>query len=223
MEKAEQRLEQESLAKKALEDAEDAKSKEVENSWVAVLREKEDNWVAKERMLEQKVEHQERLLKELKASLEVSQRLGHRGDDDEHAGQTSRAAAAELELISSELDRANNRLAEVEGRNEQLRFELAQSASHARKSVVVEEEPEYLHLQSENSSLLRKLETARFEKESRERQLHGEMRGLERELSSVKEDCGLMKERIKKFGDYDEMKKELEVLRVCLTRGLSSC
>ena len=215
LESAEQRLNQESSTRKALEEAKDVKLKEVEESWTAVLREKEDNWTAKEHALEEKVEHQDRLLKELKASLEVSQRLGHREDDDDN-GQNSKAAAAELELITSELDRANNRLAEVEGRNEHLRLELAQSASQARKTVVVEDEPEYMYLQSENSALLRKLETAKFDKESEERRLRFEMHGLERELSSVKADCGLMKERMKKISDYDEVKKELEVLRVRL-------
>ena len=214
LESTEQRLNQESSAKKVLEEAKNVKSKEVEESWTAVLREKEDNWTAKEHALEEKVEHQERLLKELKASLEVSERLGHKGDDNEDDGGRSRATAAELELITSELDRANNRLADVEGRNEHLRLELAQSASHARKTTVVEDEPEFLHLQSENSSLLRKLETARFYKESEERKVRHEIQGLERELSSAKADFGLLKEKIKKFGDYDEVKKELEVLRV---------
>lgn len=214
LESTEQRLNQESSAKKVLTDAKDAKSKEVEDSWTAVLREKEDNWTAKEHALEEKVEHQERLLKELKASLEVSERLGHKGDDDEDDGGKSRATAAELELITSELDRANNRLAAVEGRNEHLRLELAQSASHARKAIAVEDEPEFLHLQSENSSLLRKLETAKFDKKSEERKLRDDIQGLERELSSAKADCDLLKEKIKKFSDYEEMKKELEVLRV---------
>ena len=218
LESTEQRLNQESSAKKVLADAKDVKSKEVEESWTAVLREKEDNWTAKEHALEEKVDHQERLLKELKASFEVSERLGHKGDDDEDDKGRSRATAAELELITSELDRANNRLANVEGRNEQLRLELAQSASHARKAIVVEDEPEFLHLQSENSSLLRKLETARFEKQSVERRLRSEMQGLERELFSAKADCSLLKEKIKKFGDYDEIKKELEVLRVQYSR-----
>ena len=216
LESTEQRLHQESSTRKASEEAKDVISKEVEKSWTAVLREKEDNWTAKEHALEEKVEHQERLLKELKASLEVSQRLGQRGEDDD-TGPTSKAVAAELELVTTELDRANNRLAEVEGRNEHLRLELAQSASQARKAVVVENEPEFLHLQSENSSLLRKLETSKLDKESDERKLRLDMQGLERELASLRADCDLMKEKAKKFSDYDDVKKELEVLRVWLS------
>ena len=215
LESTEQRLNHESSTRKASEEAEDSISKEIEDSWTAVLKEKEDNWKAKEQALEEKVEHQERLLKELKASLEVSQRLGHTGDDDDNA-QSSKAAAAELDLVTSELDRANNRLAEVEGRNEHLRLELAQSASQARKAVVVEDEPEFLRLQSENSSILRKLEMAKFDQESEKRKLRNEMQRLERELASSTADCNLMKEKAKKFGDYDEIKKELEVLRVWL-------
>ncbi|KAF2466386.1 uncharacterized protein BDR25DRAFT_306193 [Lindgomyces ingoldianus] len=212
LEDVEKKLEEERTARKALEDSRDAKIKEVESSWSAVLSEKQDNWEAKEKNLEDKVESQDRLLKELKASYEVSQRLGK---DEEAEGEASRGAtAAELEIVSSELERTSHRLAEVEARNEQLRLELAQSASaQATQQVPVEDDPAFLRLQSENSSLLRKLETARFEKESQRNRLETETRSLEREINSLKSEKEALREKVQKWSDYENVKQELEVLK----------
>ncbi|EOD47050.1 putative golgi membrane protein [Neofusicoccum parvum UCRNP2] len=215
LEATETKLEDELSARKNLEETRDAKIKEVEASWSAVLTEKQDNWEAKEKSLEEKVENQDRLLKELKASYEVSQRLG-KGEDQEDDKGHSGATAAELEIVSSELDRANTRLAEVEARNEQLRLELAQSASNANSSqasVPVEDDPTFRRLQSENQSLLRKLEAARYEKDSERRKQATEARTLERELASLKQDRDTLREKVNSWGDYENVKRELEVLK----------
>jgi hypothetical protein len=209
---SEKKLEEERIARKALEDSRDSKIKEVEQSWSAVLSEKQDNWEAKEKSLEEKVESQDRLLKEVKASYEVSQRLG-KGEDAEGESRSG-ATAAELEIVSSELERTSHRLAEVESRNEQLRLELAQSASSHAQHVAVEDDPSFLRLRSENSSLLRKLEHARFEKDSDRTRLETETRSLEREIKSLKSEKEALREKVQKWGDYDNVKQELEVLKV---------
>ena len=208
---SEKKLEQERTARKALEETRDSKIKEVEQSWTAVLGEKQDNWESKEKNLEEKVESQDRLLKELKASYEVSQRLGK----GEEAGEESRsgATAAELEIVSSELERTSHRLAEIEARNEQLRLELAQTASAQAQHVAVEDDPVFMRLQSENSSLLRKLENARFEKDSNRTRLETETRSLEREIKSLKNEKEALRDKVQKWGDYDNVKQELEVLK----------
>lgn len=209
---SEKQLEEQRAARKALEDSRDSKIKEVESSWSAVLNEKQDNWESKEKSLEEKVENQDRLLKELKASYEVAQRLG-KGEGVE--GDNGRGAtAAELEIVSSELERTSHRLAEVEARNEQLRLELAQSASAPAQHVAVEDDPAYLRLRSENSSLLRKLENARYEKDSERTRLETEMRSLEREIKSLKSEKDALREKVQKWSDYDNVKQELEVLKV---------
>jgi len=218
LDETEKELEEERSTRKTLEDARDSKIKEVEASWSAVLSEKQDNWEAKEKSLEDKVENQDRLLKELKASYEVSQRLGKGEEADGHAHRG--ATAAELEIVSSELERTSHRLADVEARNEQLRLELAQSASaHATQSVPVEDDPVFLRLRSENSSLLRKLETARFEKDSERARLQTETRSLERELKSLRGEKDALREKVQKWSDYENVKQELEVLKV---NGLES-
>jgi homeobox protein cut-like len=213
LEGTEGRLESEISARKVLEDALEARVKDVESSWAAVLEEKKDNWEAKEKALEEKVENQDRLLKEIKASYEVNQRLGRADDENERAMGT--VTNAELEIVNSDLERTSLRLAEVEARNEQLRIELAQSASQIPPPPVIalEDDPAFMRLRSENSSLLRKLDAARIERDSKKRDIDGRLRALEREIGLLKDERDALKVKVQKWSDYEDVKQELEVLK----------
>lgn len=213
LEDTESRLQAEREARKQLEDNLETKVKEVESTWIAVLDEKKDNWAAKEKALEDKVENQERLLNEIKASYEVNQRLGRSEDsEDEPRGHVT---SAELEMVNSDLERTSMRLAEVEARNEQLRLELAQAKSHAssQSATSLEDDPDYMRVRSENSSLIRKLDALRIEKENVRRDLDTKMRNLEREAGLLKEERDAVKAKVQKWSDYDDIKQELEVLK----------
>jgi homeobox protein cut-like len=212
LEETESRLEAERTARRTIEEGLETKVKEVESSWAAVLEEKKDNWEAKEKLLEEKVENQDRLLNEIKASYEVTQRLGQSEND---GGGRGNVTSAELEMVNSDLERTSVRLAEVEARNEQLRIELAQSASQlpSQPTTSLEDDPAFMRMRSENSSLLRKLDAARMERDSRKRELDGKLRSLEREISMLKEERDLLKAKVQKWSDYEDVKQELEVLK----------
>lgn len=211
LEETESRLEVERTARKTLEEGLETKVKEVESSWAAVVEEKKDNWEAKERLLEEKVENQDRLLNEIKASYEVTQRLG----ESESTETSGHVTSAELEMVNSDLERTSVRLAEVEARNEQLRIELAQSASQVPSQAVVnlEDDPAFMRMRSENSSLLRKLDASRVERDARKRELDGKLRSLEREIAMLKEERDALKTKVQKWSDYEDVKQELEVLK----------
>ncbi|KAI9710060.1 MAG: hypothetical protein M1812_007524 [Candelaria pacifica] len=215
LEDTEKRLEEERQTRKSIEQTRETKIKEIESSWSAVLGERKDNWEAKERSLEDKVENQERLLNEIKASYEVSQRLG-RGEGGENDVPSRGASAAELEMVHSDLERTSIRLAEVEGRNEQLRLELAQSASQsqpAQPPILLDDDPTFLRMQSETTSLRRKLDAAKFEKDSEKRVWEDRLRGLEREVAFLKGDRDGLRTKVHKWGDYEDVKRELEMLK----------
>jgi homeobox protein cut-like len=213
LEETESRLETERTVRRTLEEGLEAKVKEVESSWAAVLEEKKDNWEAKEKLLEEKVENQEHLLNEIKASYEVTQRLGQ-SENAENGGR-GHVTSAELEMVNSDLERTSVRLAEVEARNEQLRIELAQSASQvpSQPALNLEDDPSYMRLRTENSSLLRKLDAARVERDARKRELDGKLRSLEREIGRLKDERDALKSKVQKWSDYEDVKQELEVLK----------
>jgi len=195
-----------------LEDSQSSKVKEVETSWKAVIDEKKDNWEAKERSLEEKIENQERLLNELKASYEVAQRLG--GGESEDEGRHNSASVAELEIVSSELDRTSQRLAEVEARNEQLRIELAEASSNSQRQAATEEDPNHARLRSENSTLLRKLDNVRLEKDTETRKREARIRALEKDAQMLERDREGLRERVQSWRDYNEIKQELDIFKV---------
>ncbi|EYE99094.1 CCAAT displacement transcription factor COY1 [Aspergillus ruber CBS 135680] len=211
LDNTEKRLQEERAARKKLEENQDARIKEIESSWSAVLTEKTNNWAAKEKSLEEKVENQEHLLKEVKASYEVSQRL-----DQDDGGDASRngATAAELELVSTDLEKTSLRLAEVEARNEQLRLELAQAVSHPQpEQMSVEDDPSYLRLQSENSSLLRKLDAARFDRDSERHSWETKVSQSERQSSKAAAEKEELRSRLEKMADYEDIRRELEMIK----------
>lgn len=210
---SERKLGEERSARKEVEDSRDSKLQEVEITWKAVVEEKRDNWEAKERSLEEKIESQDRLINELKASFEVAQRLGH-ADSQGESLQNS-ASLAELEIVSSDLDKTSQRLAEVEARNEQLRLELAEASSNVLRNPVIDEDPVNERLRSENSSLLRKLETTRLEKESEARKRENRIRALERDTQKLSHDKERLRERLHSWRDYSDIKRELEIFKVC--------
>ena len=192
----------------------------METSWKAVVEEKKDNWEAKERSLEDKVESQERLLNELKASYEVAQRLGQGGDNENETRHNS-ASAAELEIVSSDLDRTSQRLAEVEARNEQLRVELAEASSSIQQKSTTDDDPNNARLRSENSTLLRRLDAIRLEKDSETRKRENRIRILEKNAQMLERDREGLRERVQSWRDYDEIKQELEIFKVRLFESRS--
>lgn len=212
----ESRLESERAARTALEENLDTKVKEVEKSWAAVLEEKKDNWQAKEKTLEDKVENQERLLNEIKATYEVSQRLGESEGDGEARGS---ATSAELEILNSVLERTSLQLAEAEARNqklqahnEQLRIDTA-TQKPGQAAISLEDDPAYQRLRDENSDLREKLDTARAESDATRRKNETEIRSLKREIANMRKDLDDTKDKLQKWSDYDQVKQELEVLK----------
>lgn len=218
LEETEKRLSEERSVRQKLEETRETRIKEIESSWSAVLSEKTDNWEAKEKSFEEKIENQDRLLKEIKASYEVSQRLG-RGDEGDIAHNV--VSAAELEIVSSDLEKTSLRLAEVEARNEQLRLELAQAASHSQTEprVSVEDDPGYLRLQSENAALLRRLDASRFDRDTERHELEGKLRQAERQNEMSIAEKADLRTKLDKCADYEDLKRELEVIKVRTVSG----
>jgi len=209
LEETEKKLQDESNARRDAEAGSGSRIQEIEAKWEKVLEEKQNNWAAKERALEEKVENQDRLLKELKANYEVSQRL----QDGSAELASSKAASAELEMVHSELEKTSARLAEVEARNEQLRMDLARATSQDKANHDIEDDPAFLRLQSENSSLLRKIESARFERETEKRNWEDKLRQAERQRSQLSGENDELRTKIGKWSDYEDLKRELDTLR----------
>ncbi|KAL1955070.1 hypothetical protein VTO42DRAFT_9059 [Malbranchea cinnamomea] len=213
LEETEKKLSEERTLRQQLEENQESKIKEIESTWTAALAESTSNWEAKERNYEEKLENHERLLKEIKASYEASQRLDRSEDGDV---QRSAAMAAELEIVTADLEKTSHRLAEVEARNEQLRLDLAQAVSHSQaesKYRSVEDDPAYLRLQFENASLLRKLDSIRYDKETEKAEWESKLRHSERLSAKISAERDELRAKLEKQADYEDIRRELEVIK----------
>ncbi|KAF8246507.1 hypothetical protein K440DRAFT_631993 [Wilcoxina mikolae CBS 423.85] len=203
---------------KELERKEKEKEEEasrIEEVWRGVLDEKTRNWEGKEKALTEKLEHQETVLKEIKASYEVAQRMGPTSPGAE-VDFLGKERAAELEIVSRDLERTTLRLAEVEGRNEQLRLELEKASNqqdHSAQAVEEEDDSTILRLQHENANLLRKVTNAKQEVEAANQELSRKTRSLERLISGLEKDKSDLKAKVSKCSDYEDIKRELEILK----------
>lgn len=213
LEDTETRLQTETTNRKDIEKNLETRVKEVEQTWTALLEESKESWESKELALEEKIESQDRLLTEIKASYEVNQRL--KGSEDAEAdGARGHVTSAELDMVHSDLERTSARLAEVEARNEQLRLDLAQAKSHLpTQAPSPEDDPSFMRMRSENSSLIRKLDASRVEKDAFKRDIDTKLRGLEREVGLLKDERDSLKTKVQKWSDYEDVKQELEVLK----------
>lgn len=192
-------------------------SQRIEEVWRGVLDEKSRNWEGKEKTLSEKLEHQETVLKEIKASYEVAQRMGPTspGAEDDLLGKER---AAELEIVTRDLERTTLRLTEVEGRNEQLRLELerastGQVAPTKTQAESEEDDTTILRLQHENADLLRKVRNAKSDLDAATKDSERKIRSLERLIAGVENDKEALKEKVSSWSDYADVKRELEILK----------
>ena len=61
---------------------------------------------------------------------------------------------------------------------------------------------------------MRRLDSARFDKDTEKRKWEADVRSLERDVAALRADRDALKEKVHKWGDYDNIKSELEVLKV---------
>ena len=215
--------------------------------WRGVLDEKTRHWEGREHALTDKLAHQDALLREMAASHEAAQRIaaggrgGGDGDDGDQLLLPGSGRAAELEIATRDLERTTLRLAEVEGRNEQLRLALeTQSAAAAAAAVAKaasgpgvgtaaaaadnhhqqqqqqqqgEDAATLARLQLENAGLLRKVAGAKHDAEEAAQTAARTTRNLQRSVAALQADTATLRAQLARCADYDDVKRELDILK----------
>lgn len=187
----------------------------------AIIDEKERHWAMKEQDLNRQVQDARHQIKDLRANNEVIQaRLSaHSGDQlagsiaDSSAAQTA-GRLAELELVASDLERANRRTLEVEKRNVELRTELetVKSGSH-QSDALAGLETQVSDLQRENIMLTAQLESTRTSAAQNKKSVETKADALQRDLSRKAAEAESLRGKLASMQDYEEIKKELEILK----------
>ncbi|KAG7911703.1 hypothetical protein KL906_001024 [Ogataea polymorpha] len=199
-----------------------------DNEWQALLEEKELNWRKKELELGDTIGKLKKEVEELKVNDEIMRlRLKSHahtlnteddGDDDTLAdGQNLKERAAdtvELQMLSRDAETAKLRVMELERRNEELRREI----SSARSDVEIDKlkqmnNKRISELESENALLVARLEHERKNADKLKSEIQSKIEASQREVAQLNREAEQLRQRISETQDYDEIKKELEVLR----------
>ena len=135
-----------------------------------------------------------------------------------------------MDIVVADLERSNLRIAEVERRNGELRSEIA--ALQSGKGTGAEEranklETNFHALELEYDNVAQKLEQLQAEHKSEKDTLEKRLKTLEKDVARRQEEADGLKMKLRSLDDYDEMKRELEILKVpcrnsSLTNSISS-
>ena len=71
-------------------------------------------------------------------------------------------------------------------------------------------------LQTEASRLIRSLDTQKDATDKERKELGRKVEDLTRERDAKLKEVDGYKERLKQYADYDEVKRELEIMKVCI-------
>ncbi|GAA97019.1 uncharacterized protein L969DRAFT_105582 [Mixia osmundae IAM 14324] len=197
---------------KKMDDTVNEKVTQKEAELHAIYDERLRNYQERERDLERQATMARAQLHDLRSSNDTTQAqlMSHSSRRD----QESQARSAEIELINADLERATARAAEVERRNEKLRAEIEALRLGSESDAKLKNlELQLEETQSETSRLLKSLdsqkeEAARAADLSLVRLEAGQM-----ERAALEAEIETLRQRLASHDDYDEVKRELEIMK----------
>ncbi|GAA5962007.1 hypothetical protein JCM21900_002796 [Sporobolomyces salmonicolor] len=178
------------------------------------------NYDEREKDLQRQVTVARSQLRELRTTADTSQ--ARLLDNSQRQDQETIARLAEADLITQDLERANSRVAEVERRNEKLRAEIeaVRSGSESATRVAVLES-QVSDLEDEASRLMRSLDAQKELFETERAETSKKLEALERDQNVKDKEIEGLREKTKQFADYDELRRELEIMKYVEFAGMN--
>ncbi|KAI9572274.1 CASP C terminal-domain-containing protein [Boletus coccyginus] len=194
-----------------------------ENELNATYDERMRNYEEREQDLTRQVRLYKSQLRELRLSNETNQ--ARLLDASSRADQDLVSRLSEADMVLADLERANSRVAAVEGRNEELRAEIeALRAESENTELITSLQSRLSTLESTNADITTQLLSTESQLSVAQAQLaghdkEGAKRG-EREKTELQAEVGTLKQKLATYADYDEIKRELEILKYVEFGGL---
>lgn len=193
-----------------------SKVKAREQELKAIYEEKETNWANAEKQHQSQVAAYKASIEELKTSKEITElQLSNTHNTQLNDGQSSSATiVVELNLLTREVENWKKRVFDLEKRNETLRQELSASQSESSRVALEDEYSQKLaSLESENVLLLADLKQRKEKLTALQAEHEAEALAASRELQRTLQELKNLKERLDETSDYDEIKRELALMR----------
>ncbi|TFK44378.1 CASP C terminal-domain-containing protein [Crucibulum laeve] len=189
------------------------------NELNATYDEKLRNYEEREQDLQRQITLTKNQLRDLRVSNESNQ--AKLIDHSQRQDQEVITKLAEMDMIVADLDRANSRVATVERRNEILRAEIEAMRSGNDSSDRVQAlEAQVSELEAETERLSNALAVQKTTAASIEADGVKKAEEFVKELQKKVTEIDQLKQRLKQFSDYDEIKRELEIMKYVEFAGL---
>uniref|UniRef100_D8Q8Q9 Protein CASP n=2 Tax=Schizophyllum commune (strain H4-8 / FGSC 9210) TaxID=578458 RepID=D8Q8Q9_SCHCM len=202
-----------------MEDMIQDKVAQKENELHATYDERLRNYEEREQDLQKQVSLAKNQLRDLRASNENNQ--AKLLDHSQRQDQEVVAKLAEMDMIVADLERANSRVATVERRNEILRADIEALRSGADSSDRVKQlQSQISDLESEVERLTRSLDSYKTKLEAAETQLRKKDEEYTKELARRTAEIDQIRHKLKQYADYDEIKRELEIMKYVEFAGM---
>ncbi|OJT15752.1 Protein CASP [Trametes pubescens] len=202
-----------------MEDLIQEKVTQKENELNATYDEKMRNYEEREQDLQRQLALTKNQLRDLRMSHETNQAklLDHTQRQDHEVV----AKLAELDMVVADLEHANSRVATVERRNELLRAEIeAMKTGHESAERIKEYESKVTELESETDRLSQALETQKHVAEDARIAAAKKVDELTKEIQKKSAEADQLRTKLKQYSDYDEIKRELEIMKYVEFAGL---
>ncbi|KAF5380342.1 hypothetical protein D9615_004565 [Tricholomella constricta] len=190
-----------------------------ENELNATYDEKLRNYEEREQDLQRQISLTKNQLRDLRMSNDSNQAklMNHSQRQDQEVV----AKLAEVDMIVADLDRANSRVATVERRNEMLRAEIESMRSGSDTSDRVKSlETQVSDLEGESERMSRALEAQKILTSEVEAVAAKKTDELSKEIQKKVGEVGQLKQKLKQYSNYDEIKRELEIMKYVEFAGL---
>ncbi|KAF9231185.1 hypothetical protein BU15DRAFT_68552 [Melanogaster broomeanus] len=140
-------------------------------------------------------------------------------DASSRADQDLVSRLTEADMVLADLERANSRVAVVEGRNEALWAEIEALRAESKNSKLITNHQSRLStLESNNSDLTAQL----LSTQAQLMKYHEEgAKQEEREVAELTAAISTLKKKLESYADYDEIKRELEIMKYVEFGGLN--
>jgi len=209
--------------------------------WQAMVEEKTTNWETSRLDYEKRLKAMTQRIEDIKVEEEMLKlKLQKRGaaldeidlSDNEQTDTTTgakeespakaentamrkkAASSLELEMVSQDAERSKIRVMELEKRNEELRREIASTKASKKSSDSDKKfEERVSELESENSILVARLEAERRKAHELESKISSIEKNGKLELERVTSEIKELKQYRDETHDYEQVKRELEVLK----------
>ncbi|KAJ7772547.1 CASP C terminal-domain-containing protein [Mycena maculata] len=190
-----------------------------ENELNATYDEKMRNYEEREQDLQRQVALTKNQLRDLRMSNDSNQ--AKLIDHGQRQDQEVVAKLAEVDMIVADLERANSRVVTVERRNEILRAEIEAMRTGTENSDRVKSlEAQVADLEVESERMSRVLEAQKQAASDAELTGHKKADEFSRDIQKKAAEIDQLKQRLKQYGDYDEIKRELEIMKYVEFAGL---